>query len=475
MNEAVFSLQAGESPPPGAKPPPVSRRASVSRRLLVQGFCALGRYGARHPLGLVGIVLLLALAAGGVYLAGREVSSLYHLRAARDCLNCYHNAEAQRHLQVCLAIRPKDPDVLLLVARAARRSGALDAAEKFLERYEEVRGADDDLTLERMLLQAERGELEPVRRCFRAQVEQQHPDTALILEAVTRGNLRALRLRDAEDCLRRWREVQPDNVQALLLQGNLGELRQARGEAAAAYRKAVEIDPYYDEARLRLAGTLIDLGRGGEALPHLEYLRPRLPDNPEVAVGLARSLDLLARQAEAVEVLDDLLGRQPNHAAALAVRGRLALQAGRLEEAEGLLRRAVALDPGTYSTRYQFYTCLSKRGNEAEAREESERLKILEEDTRAMEQIVNVRLAKTPNDPALYHQVATIALRAGQVDEAVRWLQSALRVDPNFAPAHQMLAGYYHRSGNPGLAAQHREKARAAREAPATPAGSPGR
>ena len=69
-------------------------------------------------------------------------------------------------------------------------------------------------------------------------------------------------------------------------------------------------------------------------------------------------------------------------------------------------------------------------------------------------------LQANPNDPAVHHQIATIALRAGQSVEALRWLESALRVDPGYLPAHQTLTRYYYATGNPVLAARHRAIAR---------------
>jgi Tfp pilus assembly protein PilF len=52
-----------------------------------------------------------------------------------------------------------------------------------------------------------------------------------------------------------------------------------------------------------------------------------------------------------------------------------------------------------------------------------------------------------------------IALRAGEVKDAVRWFQRAVKEDPNHAGAHKMLAVYYRRRGELGLAQQHRKLA----------------
>jgi tetratricopeptide (TPR) repeat protein len=335
-------------------------------------------------------------------------------------------------------------------------------AEEALEHYEKKHGVDDELTLERMLLRAESGDIEPIEKFFRARVENKHPDAPLILETLARAFLRNYRLREAETCLDRWREIDADNIQALLLRGMVCEVRQMRIQASDYYRRVVVLDAKHDDARLRLARLLVDLGQASEALPHLEYLQSRFPDDSSIAVYRARSLELLGKQEEAIPLLDALLVRFPQCPEALVMRGRLALQNGQLEEAEKLLRQGVDLDPGTYAARFQLHTCLTRLGKMEEAREESNRLKQMEEDMRVLEQMGGGKMQLTPHDPALHVQVAQIALRTGQLDEAVRWLHNALREDPNYAPAHQMLAAYYQRVGKPVLASQHRQRARAA-------------
>src|SRR5947199_372778 len=96
------------------------------------------------------------------------------------------DAWEQRQQRRCL---PMDADALLLAARAARRARAYDEAQRALEKYQQVRGLDDAGSLEELLLSAER-DVEQVVDACRQYVERGHPDTPLILEALTRGYLR---------------------------------------------------------------------------------------------------------------------------------------------------------------------------------------------------------------------------------------------------------------------------------------------
>src|SRR5438552_817228 len=96
--------------------PPVRRRSSRLRWARVL-FGSLWR----NPLRCLAIVALLALTGLGLWVAGRHLWAGYHLRAARAAVARYHNAEAEQHLRACLSVWPKDPEVLLLAARTARR------------------------------------------------------------------------------------------------------------------------------------------------------------------------------------------------------------------------------------------------------------------------------------------------------------------------------------------------------------------
>jgi predicted Zn-dependent protease len=99
---------------------------------------------------------------------------------------------------------------------------------------------------------------------------------------------------------------------------------------------------------------------------------------------------------------------------------------------------------------------LNQNGKPAEAAKEQEVLRQTEADVRRVRQLLLTRLQDAPNDPAVPYEVATIALRAGQPREALRWLQNALRVGPNHLPTHRALAALYYETGNPILSAKHR-------------------
>jgi tetratricopeptide (TPR) repeat protein len=413
------------------------------------------------------LLVLLGLTAFGAWVAGINLWAGYHFRAARHAIDHYHDTEAIAHLEACLTVWPHDPETLLLAARAARRLGDFARAESFQIQYRDACGVEDnDLMLEDLLLLAQRGEVDTVRRSCRTLVEDDHPQAPLVLEAMTNGYLRQFRLRDALACLDEWLKRQPDNPQALFLKGRVYDQGLNLSEARASYRRALQLDPERDDARLYLAGKLLDLVQAAEALPHLKYLRKRLPNNPLVPVLLARCCKLLRQPEEAERILDEMLSRFPNDSLALAERGGLALDRGRPKDAVAWLRRAAEQGPGNYEAHYRLFQALTQTGQIDAARKIEERLRQMKHDIDRIQEIVTRKMQEAPHDPALHYEAGTIALRAGAVDEGLRWLQSALKEDPQYLPAHRALAEFYERVGHTGHAARHRRALEAARQAP---------
>jgi tetratricopeptide (TPR) repeat protein len=473
MTPTPSSTPPGGEVPVAAVPPTAPPRAGLRRLAGLPGALR------RHPGRALAVLVLFALIVFGAAQAGAQLWAGYHFRAARAALERYRTTEAGYHLSACLRIWPNDPDVLFLAARAARRAGLFDQADDFLNRCQELRGRDDELTLERALLTADRGDVDDVMKFCRARVAANDPASPLILEALARGCLRSYHLDDAEWAVKTWLEREPNNAPAHFIRGRVARERLAQGDAALAFRRALEIDPELDEARDQLAVVLVEMHQAPDALPHLEYLRRRRPDNPAVAVYQAQCYDLLGRQSEAAEVLDEVLAKHPNYPSALAERGKLALNAGQQDQAETWLRRALAVAPGDATVLPQLQKCLVQMGRNDEAQALEPQLTQAKEDLKRIHQLVNHDIQANPHNADLHYEVGMIFQRAGATAEGLRWLENAIRLNPRHAKAHEALADLYDRTGESAKAQRHRRLARelggdkspgAAREGPAQPA-----
>jgi Tfp pilus assembly protein PilF len=161
---------------------------------------------------------------------------------------------------------------------------------------------------------------------------------------------------------------------------------------------------------------------------------------------------------EAQKLLEAVLAYHPEHVEALGELGKLLLQTGKESEAEGWLRRAVALAPYERDANFNLYQCLVQRGRREEAGHYLARAEKIDADFQRLSELTR-KIAAEPKDPALRQEAGAILLRNGQEQEGLRWLASALQEDPKHRPTHQTLADYYERAGQRALAAQHRRQA----------------
>jgi predicted Zn-dependent protease len=220
------------------------------------------------------------------------------------------------------------------------------------------------------------------------------------------------------------------------------DYERAPDRAVAKYRRAVEIDPDHEEARLGLAVTLLESRDFAGAAVHLERLRRDQPDNLRIAVGLAECRYALDEPAVAIALLDDLLAQKPDFAPALALRGRIAVENGDHVAAETWLRQAVERNPSDSQARYTLIRCLHRNRKSREAERHEKWLLQREKDVKRFHEIVTRDLVKRPHDPALHYDLGRMLLRSGHEAEGLRWLKNALREDPRYAPARQALAEY---------------------------------
>ncbi|HEY7329008.1 MAG TPA: tetratricopeptide repeat protein [Gemmataceae bacterium] len=385
-------------------------------------------------------VFLVALMAGVGVWVSPHVRAWHHRRAARAEVLHYHNSQAIHHLLLCRAIWPRDPEALLLSARAARRAQVYGDSDLLLRMYRDVRGRDEAYTFEHLLLTAESHVDEVSETCWKC-VEEGRFDGPLLMEALTRGYLRQYRLGQARLCLNRWKELEPDNPQPFYLEGLfLLDYLHDSPDAVNSYRRAVELDGDHEEARLGLAVALLECRNFAEATEHFERLLRSQPEHPRVQVGVAECRNGSGDTAEATRVVDEVLARYPNLSPALSLRGQLALKNGQWREAEVALKQALRGNALDHRARYSLVLCLEQSGQEEAARRERQQLHQMEQDVARFHEIVTKEIAERPTDPALHCKLGQLLLRSGQYEEGVRWLQSALHLNPHYAPAQQALA-----------------------------------
>jgi Tfp pilus assembly protein PilF len=409
----------------------------------------------RLVVGLLAAVAALGLAAS---FGGGALAAWYHNAAGERALLRRDFGAALAHAEAGLRLKPDSGRGRLLAVRAARRSGDLDAAERHLAACAGLPGVEDDVTLEWALLRARRGHFAEVEPYLRSRLDEDAAQAVPILEVLCAELIRTLRLQEASAFLDRWLELAPDDPEVRVCRGLAAERRIDMEAAAAEYEKALALDPGRTSVRLRAAELLEQERRPAEALRHLELVWPHRPDDPAVLLCLARCRRQLGETDEAVRLLDALLAADPDHPAALAEKGGLALDGGRPEEAEPLLRRAIAGTPYDQPLTYNLHRCLEQLGKQDEAQNYAASLRRMDAARKRMGRLFSEVLQR-PRDASLRHEAAMIFLSNGMPEEALIWLRIALELDPAHRPSHQALADYYEQRGDTELAARHRRAA----------------
>jgi len=403
----------------------------------------------------VRVTFALAIFAVAAWLGGWQVYGWYHWLAGQRSLQANHFRDALQHFRAAIKAWPNNGAASFFAARSARRMGDLELADGYLRQCQTVPSLADQAAFERVLLRASKGEVDEVENYCHALLEQGHPETPLILEALAVGNLTVLRFAAASQAIERWAEISPDDPQVVFLKGRLQLQATNNSEAVEFLRRVVELDPDRDDARSMLAGLHLDLGQAQEAIAHLDVLCQRQPDNVPAQGRRAQALVLLGRSDEAIVLLDEVIRKRPDLASALLERGKLALRDGQLQQAEDWLRQAVQRDPGDRAAHYQLLQCLKQLGKTKEARAVQERLEQIDYAATRLNEIVTADLPLRPVDADLQAELGELLLDVGAVDDGLVWLNRALRLDPRLPRAHRALAKHYRSLGQSSLADQH--------------------
>ena len=401
----------------------------------------MGILPVRRKARRISLLLIALLLCGAAALAAAHLRAWYHYRAGQGDLDHYHFTEARNHLAISLHAWPDSWRVRLLAARAARLDGDVEQAQQYLQHCQQAQPDNPAVLLEWALLRASVGELAEVEQYLSDQLRREASQTSLIQDALLMGYIRTYRIGQALAGVEDWLKRQPEDTQALFLQGCTWQQIHRPQMALRSYRRAWELDPQRDDVRWRLAQCLMELNLADEAVSHLEYLHQRDPGKEDITVELAGARFKQGRVSEARRLLDAVLAEHPNNEVALRERGRIALAAEDAAEAEKWLRQASRLSPNDGQVLQLLSNALHHQGNQDEAQALQERLKQMARDFQRLEEMCQRELGERPNDAVLHSEFGALLLRLGYPEAGRRWLLLALQVDPNCAPARAALEG----------------------------------
>lgn len=382
-------------------------------------------------------VVVAVVSAAGWFWARERRETNELLADGERALMARDYARAREQFEHYLERRPADPQARLLAARAARQARAYGEARKQLRRCRDDGGDSEAIAVEESLIDVLEGDLKAIPG-LRERARRDDELALVVLEVLIQHDLDTYQLGSALDGFTHYLARRPDDLHALLGRGYVWERFLNFADAIEDYRKAVAAHPKSERARLKLADALLIAGAPDEAMTQYQWVAERKPDLPPVRLGLARCYRRLARADEAGQLLDGLLARFPDHGESLWERGELELDRGRPAAAEPFLRRASAKLPFDRRVQYAMSRCLRALDRGAEAETFDARVKQLDADLARLAR-VRTEVMDRPNDVALRCEGGLLFLRNGEREEGIRWLQLALRIDPECQPARAAL------------------------------------
>jgi tetratricopeptide (TPR) repeat protein len=156
------------------------------------------------------------------------------------------------------------------------------------------------------------------------------------------------------------------------LHAELAYVQECRGRvglraAAAAYERAIELDPGHERARLQLIGARAALHETASAIDLYRRRLAELPDDPREYRYLAQAYLVAHDYSEAGEVVAAGLELAPDEARLLEQRGEIRAATDHPEEALADWRRAFELDPDNVGPRYASAFLLERENRLEEA------------------------------------------------------------------------------------------------------------
>jgi protein O-GlcNAc transferase len=268
---------------------------------------------------------------------------------AREAFNRYSRGDfkgAERAARKALALAPRDPNLLQLLAAALVGQGRATEAVNLLEKAINTSLATGELlyNLGTALAAAGRHK-EAVQRLKQASIAKpRDPDCHNNLGLAL---LFTNQYADAEVAFGRALKLRPDWPPAL---HNLGRAVAAQGrhqEALNSYSRAIGIGKRAPaELMVDMGISFRDLGRHSEALASYERALALEPDLAEAYYSRGNALFNLQRHSEALASYDRALVLKPDVAEAHYNRGIALYNLKRFAEALASYDRALALEPG---------------------------------------------------------------------------------------------------------------------------------
>jgi len=148
-----------------------------------------------------------------------------------------------------------------------------------------------------------------------------------------------------EDILIEFLEHNPEHVNALKMLAEAAIAQDRNEDASALLEQVLELAPDFSAARYRLCSSLYLQNRLDEAIPHIDMLLEKDPQNPQFRTMKASLLGQMGLDHQSLDLFEGLVREFPNHPASWVSYGHALKGAGKQAEGVTAYRKAIELLP----------------------------------------------------------------------------------------------------------------------------------
>jgi choline-sulfatase len=356
------------------------------------------------------------------------VANHAHIERSRTLIAAGLYDEAFEGIDRMLESDPYNIAALNLKGSLLIRVGDYDGAEETFRRSLEIDPANSEVFNGLCRLEIARGNHEKVIEVARAGKRSRSPFGSF--DAYEATALKALgRSDEAAAVIEAAIRERPDDPDLLAVRARDLVAAGQRDEAEAVLRRAVEVSPFHQTARSQLGSLLEADGRPDEAVEVFEELLRIQPDDAGALFSVG-SIRLDADPERALPYLEEACRLSPGRQDYLRALGAAYIRVGRLNEAEGTLRRAVEVDPSDPRSRNNLGIVLTQ----------------MRQFDRAIEEYRAI-VDQNPGFLEARNNLAIALAESGDLAAAEQMVRDALSRRADYLDAHLTLAAILDRDG----------------------------
>ncbi len=240
--------------------------------------------------------------------------------------------------------------------------------------------------------------------------------------------------------------AQKDSARLHALLGAVEDRRANYVDAAREYHRAAEIDPtesnIFDLATFLLRHKKY-VGSLNDSIKFFRYGVTQFPRSSKMMVGLGVALYAANEYDEAVRVLCAAVDLDPTDPRPIQFLGRARRVSPELsEEVDRRLQDFAERYPENAATNYFYALSLWERGGGEEGR-----------NLEKIKRLLRKAAILSPGWYEPHYQLGILCEAEKRYSDAIREMQNAVKIDPDFFPAHFQLAILYNRTGDKPKAA----------------------